>query len=191
MSYCVIASSHQLHNAHHGEEHGYPVADDRILFERLVLELHQPGLSWLTMLKKRAAFREAFADYHLPTLAAFTEEDIVRLLQDASIIRHRGKIEATIYNAQQVRKLQGSYGSFKEWLSYHHPSDLAEWNKLFRKTFKFTGPSVVKEFLMSVGYWPGAHQQTCSVYQAILALNPPWLMNKAWIANKERVDDNY
>jgi len=176
MSYCALAPAHPLHISHHDEEHGYPLFDDRLLFERLVLELHQPGLSWLTMLKKRAAFENAFAAYHLPTLAAFTLEDIQRLLQDPSIIRHRQKIEAVIHNAQQVIKLQEGHVSFKGWLDHYHPCTLERWTKIFRETFKFTGPSVVKEFLMSVGYWPGAHEQSCPIYQQILALNPPWLL---------------
>lgn len=173
-SYCEIASGHPDHGAFHDFEHGYPIRDDSLLFERLVLEINQAGLSWLTVLRKRENFRRAFAGYALPVIARFTEKDQRRLMADAGIVRNRLKIAAVIANARQLLALEQDYGSFAGWLDAHHPRDLEAWCKLFRQTFRFTGGEIVNEFLMGVGYLPGAHIPTCPVYRKVLALNPPW-----------------
>ena len=94
---------------------------------------------------------------------------------DERIIRNRLKIAAVIHNARVVQDLQREHGSFAAWLAAQHPLDLAAWTKLMRKTFKFMGPEVVNEFLMSTGYLPGAHRETCPVYKQIAKLNPPWM----------------
>src|SRR5438094_5179313 len=114
--YCLLAPSHPLHGPYHGREYGFPATDEAILFERLTLEINQAGLSWLTVLRKRAAFRAAFADFAVDRVAAFADSDIVRLLGDAGIVRNRQKIEAVIANARRIRELRGSHGSFHGWL---------------------------------------------------------------------------
>src|SRR6185437_6822285 len=152
--------------------------DDGVLFERLVLEINQAGLSWLTILKKRAAFTAAFADWDVERVAGFGESDVERLLGDAGIIRNRLKIGAAIENARRIRALRETHGSFAAWLDRHHPLDKAEWVKLFRRTFTFTGGEIVGEFLMSLGYLPGAHVRACPVYDRVLAQKPPWFFKR-------------
>jgi len=96
---------------YHDTEWGCPVTDDRRLFEKICLEGFQSGLSWLTILRKREAFREAFAGFDFERVARFTARDVARLLTDAAIVRHRGKIESTINNARRARELAGAHGS--------------------------------------------------------------------------------
>jgi DNA-3-methyladenine glycosylase I len=174
MTYCQAAPGHVFHGHYHDSEYGFPQRDDRVLFERLVLEINQAGLSWLTILKKRDAFRAAYSDFDIDAVAAYGPEDVVRLLADAGIIRNRLKVEAAIENARRLQKIRESHGSFAAWLDAHHPRDKAEWVKLFGKTFRFTGGEIVGEFLMSLGYLPGAHTADCPRYEEILALSPPW-----------------
>src|SRR5262249_7241196 len=150
--YCRLAPSHPVHGPYHGREYGFPAADESILFERLVLEINQAGLSWLTVLQKRPAFRAAFADFAVDRVAAFGDDDKARLMADAGIVRNRQKIDAVIANAQRIQGLRASHGSFHAWLEAHHPRPLAEWTKLFRQNFRFTGGLIVHEFLMSLGY---------------------------------------
>jgi DNA-3-methyladenine glycosylase I len=163
-----------VHATYHDHEYGFPASDERVLFERLMLEINQAGLSWLTILNKRAAFRAAFADFDVDRVAAFGPQDVARLLADPGIVRNRLKIEAAIDNAQRIQGLRESDGSFALWLDAHHPRPLDEWTKLFRNTFRFTGGQIVGEFLMSLGYLPGAHVADCPVYTRIAALSPPW-----------------
>ncbi|PMR74301.1 DNA-3-methyladenine glycosylase I [Billgrantia endophytica] len=172
--YCDLAPGHPFHGPYHDEEYGFPVVDDQALFERLVLEINQAGLSWLTVLKKREAFRHAFDDFHIDRIAEYGEDDRQRLLADAGIIRNRLKVNAVIHNAGIVQSLRREHGSFKGWLDHHHPLSHADWVKLFRKTFRFTGPEIVGEFLMSTGYLPGAHHEACPVQEHILVAGPPW-----------------
>ena len=96
-------------------------------------------------------------------------------MNDAGIIRNRLKIEAAITNAKRILALRAEHGSMKNWLDSQGQLSLEEWTKLFKKTFVFTGGEIVKEFLMSSGYLPGAHDETCPVFQQIAALNPPWM----------------
>ena len=173
-AYCLAAPSHSLHGPYHDLEYGFPSRDEGVLFERLTLEINQAGLSWLTVLQKRPAFRAAFADFDVDRVAAFDAADIERLMRDAGIIRNRLKIEAVIANARRIQDFRGSHGSFDTWLRAHHPRPLAEWTRLFRQTFRFTGGLIVGEFLMSLGYLPGAHEPSCPVYGRILQLAPPW-----------------
>ena len=111
-AYCRIAPGHPVHGLYHDAEYGFPASEESVLFERLVLEINQAGLSWLTILKKRAAFRAAFADFEVDRVAAFGPADIDRLLADLGIIRNRLKIEATIENARRIQALRQSHGSF-------------------------------------------------------------------------------
>jgi DNA-3-methyladenine glycosylase I len=173
-AYCRVAPGHPIHGLYHDTEYGFPSADERVLFERLILEINQAGLSWLTILKKRSAFRAAFADFEVDRVAAFGSTDIDRLLADSGIIRNRLKIEATTENAKRVQALRQSHGSFVGWLETHHPRSQEEWTRLFRQTFRFTGGQIVNEFLMSLGYLPGAHEPDCPVFARILEHSPPW-----------------
>ena len=170
MSYCDIAPGHPFHGPYHDREYGFPLSGDDALFERLVLEINQAGLSWLTILKKREAFREAFRGFELARVARFGERDRQRLLNDEGIIRNRLKVDAAIENAKRIRAL----GSFEQWLDDHHPRTKEEWVKLFKKTFVFTGGEITSSFLMSIGYLPGAHDESCPVYAKILKKKPRW-----------------
>jgi DNA-3-methyladenine glycosylase I len=173
-AYCLAAPGSALHGPYHEAEYGFPSRDEAVLFERLVLEINQAGLSWATILKKRPAFRAAFAGFDVDRVAAFGPPDVERLLGDAGIIRNRLKIDAVIHNARRVQELRRSHGSLAAWLDAHHPRSREEWVKLFKKTFRFTGGEIVNEFLMSLGYLPGAHEASCPVHARIAALHPPW-----------------
>ncbi len=175
MSYCETAPDDPWHGPYHGDEYGFPTRDDAVLFERLVLEMNQAGLSWLTVLKKRAAFRAAFAGFDPDAVAAFGPDDRERLLADAGIIRNRAKVDAAMANARTVVEVRAEHGSFAAWLDAHHPRSKPEWARLFKQTFRFTGPEIVGEFLMSTGYLPGAHEDWCPVGARIAALHPPWM----------------
>jgi DNA-3-methyladenine glycosylase I len=177
--YCINAPGHPFNGPYHDEEYGLPSSDDSVLFERLVLEINQAGLSWLTILKKRAAFREAFAGFDIATVAAFDESDRARLLTDSGIIRNRLKVDAAIENARRLLPLIQHYGSFANWLDTHHPLSKSEWVKLFKATFRFTGGEIVGEFLMSLGYLPGAHDPLCPRYARLLEIGQPWAQSYA------------
>ncbi len=153
--------------------------DDAALLERLALEINQAGLSWLTVLKKREAFACAFQGFDPATVARFGARDRARLLRDPGIVRNRLKVHAVIENARRILALRATHRSFARWLDAHHPLPVAEWTKLFKRTFVFTGGEIVGEFLMSVGYLPGAHRPGCPVYPRILRREPPWLRASA------------
>ena len=166
-----------LHRIYHDTPYGFPIDDDNELFERLVLEINQAGLSWSTILHKQQNFKKAYHGFQIKKVAAYKEPDRQRLLSDTGIIRNRLKIDATIYNANVLLQLQKEFGSFKKWLDHHHPKSKIEWMKLFKLTFKFTGGEIVNEFLMSTGYLPGAHIETCPIQKKIAKSKPAW-MNK-------------
>lgn len=177
MSYCEYCKSpkaNQLHIDYHNELYGFPVETDNELFGRLILEINQAGLSWELILKKQKYFELAFDAFDVQTVAGYDEKDRERLLNDASIIRNKLKINAAIHNAQQILDIQREFGSFKKWLDSHHPKSREEWTKLFKKQFKFVGGEIVNEFLMSTGYLPGAHDENCPVFDKILEINPKW-----------------
>lgn len=177
MSYCDYCNTHpedSFNRVYHDSLYGFPIEDDNALFERLVLEINQAGLSWITILKKAENFRRAYDGFDLVTVAGYGQAERARLLADAGIIRNRLKVEAAIENARRIRLLAADYGSFKGWLDAHHPRSKDEWTKLFKKTFVFTGGEIVNEFLMSSGYLPGAHDESCPVYLQIRAQDPPW-----------------
>jgi DNA-3-methyladenine glycosylase I len=173
-SYCEYAPNDPLHKPYHDEEYGFPVGDDAALFERLVLEINQAGLSWATILRKREAFRRAYGGFDVGAVATYGEADRERLLGDAGIVRNRLKVNAAIENARRVVRLREEFGSFAGWLGRHHPRPKEEWVRLFKQTFLFTGGEIVGEFLMSTGYLPGAHGRGCPVYEKVLASRPPW-----------------
>jgi DNA-3-methyladenine glycosylase I len=186
-SYCDFAAGHPFHGPYHDREYGFPLRADNELFERLVLEINQAGLSWLTILKKREFFREAYSGFSIEKVARYTARDHARLMRNAGIIRNRLKIEAAIANAQRLLEIRGRHGSFAAWLDAHHPLSKAEWVKLFKNTFRFTGGEIVGEFLLSTGYLPGAHRESCPVYPRIVKARPPWLRARAAVARSGRL----
>jgi DNA-3-methyladenine glycosylase I len=170
VSYCKIAPGHPFHGPYHDKEYGFPQRREPILFERLVLEINQAGLSWLTILTKRANFRKAFDNFNVDRVAAYGAKDRARLLADAGIIRNRLKVDAAIENARRIAALRDTHGSFAKWLDSHHPREKAEWVKIFKQTFVFTGGEITGEFLMSLGYLPGAHEPGCPVFEHLQKL---------------------
>lgn len=172
--YCDLAPGHPVHGPYHDHEYGFPTENETVLFERLCLEIFQAGLSWLLVLNKRSALNDAFSGFAVDAVAAYGEADVARLLADPSIIRNRAKIRAIIGNARRVQNIRREHGSFAQWLAGHHPCDETEWLKLFRGIFRFTGPEVVREFLLSIGYLPGAHRSDCPVFSRIGLHRPPW-----------------
>ena len=173
-TYCFASQGHEWHGPYHDNEYGVPIRDDdAALFERLVLEINQAGLSWLTILKKREGFRPAYANFDISAVAKFDAEDEERLRNDANVIRNKLKIKAAIHNAKVIQALQKSHASFQGWLDHHHPLSKSDWIALFKKNFKFTGGEVTTEFLRSLGYLPGAHHPNCSAFKKIT--NAPWM----------------
>ncbi len=172
--------------AYHDKEWGRPVLDDTALYEKLCLEGFQSGLAWITVLRKRENFREAFAQFDLDTVARFTERDIQRLLQNSGIIRHRGKIEATINNAARALELLEETGSLSRYIwkyapdipygrdgiSDHpmgfvstSPSSVALSKDLKKRGWKFVGPTTVYSFMQSMGL-VNDHVEGCLVRDA-------------------------
>lgn len=179
MSYCAFVttitdSKKECHRIYHDTQYGFPLEDDDELFGRLILEINQAGLSWETILKKEAHFRKAYDNFSIKKIASYGEEDEKRLLNNAGIIRNRLKIQAAIENAKTILQLQREHGSFAQWLRLHHPKPKEEWVRLFKKTFRFTGGEIVGEFLMSIGYLPGAHVPECPIYKLVLKAKPMW-----------------
>ena len=178
MSYCKFSQNEpesSLHRNYHGSQYGFPVLDDSELFCRLILEINQAGLSWNTILKKQENFRIAYSQFDIQLVAAYTEEDVQRLLSDVGIIRNKLKVRAAVNNAKVLLKIINEFGSFDGWLATNHPKSKEEWTKLFKKTFTFVGGEIVNEFLMSIGYLPGAHDEDCAVYAEIVKKSPKWL----------------
>ncbi len=149
---------------YHDSEWGFPVGDDRRLFEKLALEGFQSGLSWRTILAKRENFRAAFHDFDIARIARFTGRDVQRLLKDAGIIRHRGKIEAVINNAKRARELVEREGSLAAFLWRFEPKALARpqtastsaesvalSKELKKQGWRFVGPTTVYAFMQAMG----------------------------------------
>lgn len=175
MSYCDFAGDDPLHRAYHDKEYGFPLRRDSDLFERLMLEINQAGLSWTTILRKRENFRRAYDDFDLDKVAAYGAGDKARLLADAGIIRNRLKIDAAIENARRiVAAMRDQPGSFKRWLDANHPLSKDQWVKLFKQTLVFTGGEITGEFLLSTGYLAGAHDEKCEAYRRVMKARPPW-----------------
>jgi len=192
---CWWGESTPEYRAYHDTEWGFPVADDVRLFEKLSLEGFQAGLSWLTILRKREAFRRAFAGFDFNTVAGFDESDVARLLEDAGIIRHRGKIEAVINNAQRAVELVAAEGSLAAYVWRFEPGprggglDRARLSELAltedstamakdlkRRGWRFVGPTTVYAFMQAMGlvndHLDGCHAQP-RVAEARRAFRPP------------------
>ena len=183
MSYCkyigsLKADEQSVHKIYHDTQYGFPIEDDNELFCRLILEINQAGLSWTTILKKQESFRKAYHNFDIKKVAAYKDNDLQRLLNDAGIIRNRLKVNAAIENAKAIIALQKEFGSFKKWLAHHHPKSREEWTKLFKQTFRFTGGEIVNEFLVSTGCLPGAHEDTCPIHKKVVKAKPLWLNTK-------------
>ncbi len=169
---CWWCGADPLYVRYHDEEWGKPVKDDNRLFEKMCLEGFQAGLSWLTILKKRENFRRAFADFDIDTVARFTSRDINRLLKDEGIVRHRGKIESTINNAQRAIELRDQEGSVAEYFWRWQPTGRARPRRITREVLKsmattpestalskdlrkrgwtFVGPTTVYAFMQAMG----------------------------------------
>jgi DNA-3-methyladenine glycosylase I len=176
-SYCDYCKTHPedtFNGNYHATQYGFPLKEDHLLFERLIFEINQAGLSWITILKKADNLRLAYDDFDVDRVASYETSDRARLLGDAGIIRNRLKVNAAIENARRIQTLRGAYGSFKGWLDAHHPQSMENWVKLFKGSFLFTGGEIVKEFLISTGYLPGAHSLDCPIYPIVRKQNPPW-----------------
>lgn len=172
--YCDIAGSDPLHRHYHDTEYGFPADDEAVLFERLSLEIFQAGLTWRLVLQRRPALRLAFADFDPDRVVAFGEAEIALRMNDPTIIRNRRKIEAVIANAATIIRLRDEAGGLSAWLRRNHPRSEAEWVRLLKGTFRFMGPEIAREFLLSLGYLPGAHREDCPTHAQIVALDPPW-----------------
>lgn len=152
--------------AYHDTQWGRPVGDDHRLFEKLSLEAFQSGLSWRTILAKRENFRRAFAGFDIDRIAGFTEEDVARLLADAGIVRHRGKIEAVINNARRAQAIVAEFGSLATFIWRYEPTadavaaaqtastsatSVALSKELKRRGWRFVGPTTVHAFMQAMG----------------------------------------
>lgn len=179
---CRWCLSTPAYRAYHDEEWGFPVADDRRLFEKICLEGFQSGLSWLTILNKREAFRRAFAGFDFQRVAGFTEADVDRMLQDEGIVRHRGKIEAAIHNAARAQELVSEAGSLAAFFwRFETPrvdeeaptpvatsaSSIALSKELKRRGWKYVGPTTMYAFMQAMGL-VNDHEESCWVRQAAL-----------------------
>lgn len=160
---CAWCGEDPLYVAYHDREWGFPVRTNRRLFEKVCLEGFQSGLSWLTILRKRANFRAAFADFDHELVARFGKRDVTRLLADAGIVRHRGKIESAIHNARRARELVAEHGSLRAYFErYRVDRPFAGWvpvsaeSKALSKDLKqrgwsHVGPTTMYAFLQAVG----------------------------------------
>jgi DNA-3-methyladenine glycosylase I len=175
-AYCDVAAGHSLHGFYHDKERGFPTEDETVLFERLCLEIFQAGLSWELVLRKRRTLNAALDGFSIDKIVTYGETDIARLLGDPGIIRNRLKVAAVIENACRIRALRDRNGGFSAWIAAQPARDKAAWVKTFGQAFKFTGGEIVGEFLMSIGYLPGAHRLSCPIHEIIALQRPPWMV---------------
>ena len=167
--------------SYHDAEWGYPVGDDRRLFEKLCLECFQCGLSWRTILAKRENFRAAFHDFDFNRIARFTQRDINRLLADEGIVRHRGKIEAVVNNAKRALELIDQEGSLAAFIWRYEadagqsaepqtvstsPESVALSKELKKRGWKFVGPTTVYAFMQAMGL-VNDHVQDCVIREKV------------------------
>ncbi len=166
---CAWGLSSKDYVEYHDTEWGFPVAEDDTLFEKLCLEGFQAGLSWLTILRKRPAFRDSFSQFHIETVAGFGDSDIERMLADPGIVRHRGKIVSTINNARRALDVRAEHGSLASYLWSWEPvggsageapalplpptsaESQALSRDLKRRGWTFVGPTTVYAFMQAMG----------------------------------------
>ncbi len=173
---CSWAGPDEIYIKYHDEEWGIPTHDDRELFEMLVLESFQAGLSWITILKKRQNFKKAFDDFDVEKVAGYGESKISELLENEGIIRHKGKIASAINNAQVFIEIQKEFGSFDSYIwsftdgkiikaEYLTESDLSKdiSKDLKKRGMKFVGPTIIYSYLESIGIIDN-HQEGCFKY---------------------------
>jgi len=186
---CAWCQATPLYRHYHDHEWGWPVADERRLFEKLCLEGFQAGLSWLTILNKREAFRRAFAEFDAERVAVFDDADVQRLLGDAGIVRHAGKIRSTINNAQRVIELRAEFGSLAAYVWRFEPAPAGRPERLTHETVKamptspashalskdlrkrgwsFVGPTTMYAFMQAMGL-VNDHLEGCHARAAALA----------------------
>jgi len=185
---CPWAEGHELLSRYHDTEWGVPLRDDRRLFEALLLDGAQAGLSWLTILKKREAYREAFAGFDPEAVAAFGPDRIEALLRDPGLVRHRGKLESAVGNARALLEVRDEHGSFGAYLwafvdgaprqnRWETPDQVpsrtgtsrALARDLKRRGFSFVGPTIVYAFMQGVGM-VNDHLVGCHRHRAVRAL---------------------
>jgi DNA-3-methyladenine glycosylase I len=161
---CAWSSGHDELTQYHDVEWGFPVSDDRLLFEKLCLEGFQSGLSWLTILRKREAFRRSFAGFDFTRVARFGKREVERMLRDATIVRHRGKIESAIGNAVRAKALAEEFGSIATYIWRYEPDpkrgpetkssspeSVALSKDLKKRGWTFVGPTTVYAFMQAMG----------------------------------------
>jgi DNA-3-methyladenine glycosylase I len=175
---CSWGDSPEIYRDYHDGEWGYPVDDDRLLFEKLCLEGFQAGLSWLTILKRREGFRAAFHGFDIDRVADLTQADVERLLQDTGIIRHRGKIESTINNARRAQEIIEDCGSLGALTWSYEPrgertileastaESTALSKELKRRGFSFVGPTTAYAFMQAMGM-VNDHLHECHVWEQV------------------------
>ena len=185
---CRWCQATPVYRHYHDHEWGFPVTDDRRLFEKLCLEGFQAGLSWLTILNKREAFRVGFANFDAEQVARFDAADVARLLAEAGIVRHRGKIESTVNNAKRVIELRREFGSLAAYAWSHEPAPASRPNRvtlavlkanttspesvamskdLKQRGWSFVGPTTVYAFMQAMGL-VNDHVEGCHVRPAAL-----------------------
>jgi DNA-3-methyladenine glycosylase I len=199
---CHWCEASPAYRHYHDNEWGFPVTDDRRLFEKLCLEGFQAGLSWLTILNKRESFRAAFANFDAERIVRFGERDIARLLADTGIVRHRGKIESTINNARRVIELREEFGSLAAYTWTFEPAlrsrpkrftptalkamsastEAAAMSKdLKKRGWSFVGPTTLYAFMQAMGlvndHFDGCHVRAQALH-ARSKLTPPAPRNK-------------
>ena len=180
---CFWAAGAPEYAAYHDHEWGFPVSDDTRLFEKVCLEGFQAGLSWLTILRKREGFRHAFGGFEIARVARFNRRSVERLLQDASIVRHRGKIEATIHNAKRALEVVDEFGSLSAYFWRYEPpprhrprritratlaklgqspASVALSQDLKKRGFRFVGPTTMYALMQAMGL-VNDHLEGCAV----------------------------
>jgi DNA-3-methyladenine glycosylase I len=185
---CAWCRASDDYVAYHDTEWGFPVRDDRRLFEKISLEGFQSGLSWLTILRKRENFRRAFAGFDFEKVARFTPRHVERLLEDEGIIRHRGKIESTINNARRCRDLVEEFGSLAAFVWQFEPDrssrpkklsrdalramsttkeSLALSKELKKRGWRFVGPTTMYAFMQAMGL-VNDHLEGCAIRRAVM-----------------------
>jgi DNA-3-methyladenine glycosylase I len=183
---CVWCRASPEYRRYHDEEWGFPVTDERRLFEKICLEGFQAGLSWLTILNKRESFRKGFANFEAERLVRFGAADVTRLLADAGIVRHRGKIESTINNARRVLELRQEFGSLAAYAWRHEPEPasrpplllpgtargpsaeaVAMSKDLKKRGWTFVGPTTVYAFMQAMGL-VNDHYEQCHARERAL-----------------------